>query len=89
MHKAAVEAGGYVSAVVDDGAVLILMLARGHLAVAVAVALDGGVFLAGLRLVGFTRSGLIMASSENASKKPAAGSPFRETGGRLIWRLMR
>src|SRR5699024_145199 len=51
---AAVEAGGHVAAVVDDGAVLVLMLARRHLA----VALDRGVFLAGLRLGGrFFRRG--------------------------------
>ena len=64
---AAVEAGGHVAAGVDDGPVLVLMLARRHLTVAVAVALDRGVVLAGLRLGGFVRSGLMMASSENAS----------------------
>ena len=35
----------------------------------------------------------VMASSENASKRPAAGPPFGETGGwrirRLMWRLIR
>lgn len=56
---AAVEAGGYIAAVVDDGAVLVLGLARGHLTIAVAVALDRGVILAGLRLGGrFFRRGV-------------------------------
>ena len=56
---AAVEAGGHVAAGVDDGPVLVLGLARGHLAVAVAVALDRGVLLAGLRLGGrFFRRGV-------------------------------
>lgn len=49
---AAVEAGGHIAAGVDDGPVLVLVLARGHLAVAVAVALDSGVLLAGLRFGG-------------------------------------
>ena len=80
---AAVQAGGHIAAGVDNGAVLVLMLARGHLAVAVAVALDRSVILAGLQLGGFLHSGLIIASSENASKRPAAGLPFKETGG---WR---
>ena len=43
---AAVEAGGHIAAGVDDGAVLVLGLARRHLTVAVAVALDSGVILA-------------------------------------------
>ena len=56
---AAVEAGGYVAAGVDDGPVLVLGLARRHLTVAVAVALDRGVILAGLRLGGrFFRRGV-------------------------------
>lgn len=41
---AAVQAGGHIAAIVDDIAVLVLMLARRHLAVA--VALDGGILLA-------------------------------------------
>src|SRR5699024_4109477 len=49
---AAVQAGGHIAAVVDDIAVLVLVLARRHLTVAVAVALDGGILLAGLRLGG-------------------------------------
>lgn len=69
--------------VVDDVAVLVLMLARRHLA----VALDGGILLAGLRLGGFLRSVLKMTSSEHTSKRPAAGSPFGETGGWLKRRL--
>ena len=56
---ATVEAGRHIAAVVDDGAVLVLVLARGHLAVAVAGALDRGVILAGLRLGGrFFRRGV-------------------------------
>ena len=56
---AAVEAGGYIAAVVDDGAVLVLSLAWRHLTIAVAVALDRGVILAGLRLGGrFFRRGV-------------------------------
>lgn len=45
----------HISAKVDDGAVLVLMLARRHLP----VALDGGILLAGLRFVGviFRRGG--------------------------------
>ena len=82
----AVQAGGHIAAGVDDGPVLVLGLARRHLTVAVAVALDRSVILAGLRLGGFTRSGLITASSENQSKKPAAGLPFGEAGG---WRIRR
>ena len=84
---AAVQAGGHIAAVVDDIAVLVLMLARRHLAVAVAVALDGGILFAGLRLGGVLRSVLKMTSSEHASKRPAAGSPFGETGGWLKRRL--
>ena len=56
---AAVEAGGYIAAVVDDGAVLVLGLAWRHLTIAVAVALDRGVILAGLWLGGrFFRRGV-------------------------------
>lgn len=51
---AAVQAGRHIPAGIDDGVVLILMLARRHLAVTVPVALDGGVHFAGLRLVGIT-----------------------------------
>ena len=65
---AAVQARRHIAAGVDDGAVLILMLARRHLTVAVAVALDRGVILAGPRLGGFLRSSLIMTSSENTNK---------------------
>ena len=42
---AAVETRGHITAGVDDGAVLILMLAWRHLTVAVAVALDGRILL--------------------------------------------
>ena len=73
---AAVQAGGHIAAWVDDGPVLVLMLARRHLTVAVAVALDRSVILAVLWLGGFLRSSLIMTSSEHASKRPTAGPPF-------------
>ena len=73
---AAVQSGRYIAAGIDDGAVLILMLARRHLTVAVAVVLDRSVILAVLWLGGFLRSSLIMTSSEHASKRPAAGHPF-------------
>ena len=79
---AAVQAGRHIVAGVDDGPVPVLGLARGYLAVA--VALDSGVILAGLRLGRFVCSGLIIASSEHASRRPAAGPPFRATGGWLI-----
>ena len=52
---APVEGGSHVAAVVDDGAVLVLGLARRHLT----VAFDSGVLLAGLRLGGrFFRRGV-------------------------------
>ena len=71
---AAVEAGGYIAAVVDDGAVLVLMLARRHLTVAVAVALDSGVILAGLQL------GSVIHTQAAPALKSSAGAVGNHIG---------
>src|SRR5699024_10333081 len=56
---ATVQTRRHIAAIVDDGAVLVLMLARRNLSVSIAVTFNGGIFFAGLRLGGrFFRRGV-------------------------------
>ena len=73
---------------VHDVSITIFGLSRRNLTVSVAVTFNGGIFFAGLRFGGFVRSGLIIASSENARNRPAAGLPEWGTGGWPIKRKL-